>query len=336
MPGKRDNIGDVNYESDAIAVREHYATLFDNLFLPQGLALHSSLERYAGDYCLWVLCMDSTAFDVLKEFNLPNVELMRLEDMETAELRRVRPSRTAGEYCWTLTPFVPGFVFDRDASVERVTYLDADVCLLRSPAPVFAEFATSSKSVLITEHAYAPEYDQTAKSGRFCVQFMTFRRDGGERVRQWWADRCLEWCFARVENGKFGDQKYLDDWPTRFGNDVHVASELSHFQAPWNAIQLDASEAVMFHFQGLRLLRDKYVQIAPSFYEIPRLTIDTIYRPYLKDLVSALDMLERTGIRARPQDDTPVVWLKCRNLAMRLSHSGFRAGTTVHIQPLQT
>jgi hypothetical protein len=33
---------------------EHYVTLFDSLFLPQGLALHMSMERHAGVYTLWI------------------------------------------------------------------------------------------------------------------------------------------------------------------------------------------------------------------------------------------------------------------------------------------
>ncbi len=51
---------------------------------------------------------------------------------------------------------------------------------------------------------------------------MTFKRNDGELVRSWWEERCLEWCYARFEDGKFGDQKYLDDWTSRFNKQVHV------------------------------------------------------------------------------------------------------------------
>ena len=44
---------------------EHYVTLFDSLFLPQGLALHMSMERHAGNYTLWILCIDDAVHDVL-------------------------------------------------------------------------------------------------------------------------------------------------------------------------------------------------------------------------------------------------------------------------------
>src|SRR3546814_10715067 len=90
------------------------------------------------------------------------------------------------------------------------------------PISIFAEFEKSGAHVLMTDHGYSPEYDQSATSGQYCVQFMTFNRHGGEHIRHWWESRCIEWCFARFEDGKFGDQKYLDDWPDRFGNDVPV------------------------------------------------------------------------------------------------------------------
>ena len=43
---------------------EHYVTLFDSLFLPQGLALHASLQQHAGEHRLWVLCVDELAHDL--------------------------------------------------------------------------------------------------------------------------------------------------------------------------------------------------------------------------------------------------------------------------------
>jgi len=170
---------------------EHYVTLFDSLFLPQGLALHRSMLRHAAPFTLWVLCMDEQAHEVLRRLDLPHVRPIKLADVETPELRRVKPTRTRGEYCWTITPFTPAFVFEREPSVQRVTYLDADMWFRQDPQPIFEQFEHSAKAVLITEHAYPPEFDQSKASGRFCVQFVTFERDRGEPVRRWWADHKL-------------------------------------------------------------------------------------------------------------------------------------------------
>lgn len=296
---------------------EHYVTLFDSLFLPQGLALHESLERHAGDYTLWVVCVDERTLDVLSKLQLPHVRPLELAALETDDLLRVKPGRTRGEYCWTLTPFAPKFVFDADASVQRVTYVDADLWLAASPRPLFDEFEASGKAVLITEHAYAPEHDRTHVSGRFCVQFMTFVRHAGEPVRAWWQDRCIEWCFARFEDGKFGDQLYLEDWPQRFGHLVHVLGARSAMQAPWNATRFAPSEAIVFHFHGLRLLRGDQV-LASDHYRINHSTAGALYQPYLAALARATARLAGAGHRVAPQIDRPVWLLRLRVLAQQL------------------
>lgn len=281
---------------------EHYVTLFDGLFLPQGLALHASMQRHVGSYTLWILCVDEQAYSVLTELGLPHVRLIRVADVETAELLAVRPRRTRGEYCWTLTPFAPRFVFEADASVQRVTYLDADLWFRRNPAPLFRELESSGKDVLITEHAYAPEHDQTAKSGRFCVQFLTVTRDGGEIVRKWWEERCIEWCYARTEDGKFGDQKYLDDWPDRFGQWVHVVADKELSLAPWNATRFPYSNSVFYHFHGLRIISSRLVGLGSSRYVVPAPVTRNIYRPYLRELRNARRTLADSGLPLQPQD----------------------------------
>ena len=86
---------------------EHYVTLFDSFFLPQGLALHRSMERHVSPYTLWILCVDDKAHEVLSLLSLPNVRLLKLSDLETPDLLRVKPARSIAEYCWTLTPFAP-------------------------------------------------------------------------------------------------------------------------------------------------------------------------------------------------------------------------------------
>lgn len=296
---------------------EHYVTLFDSLFLPQGLALHASLQRHASAYTLWVLCVDERAYEVLTKLALPSIRLLRLADCETPELLRVKPGRSRGEYCWTLTPFAPRFVFDTDASVRRVTYVDADLWFCAAPALLLREFDASGKSVQITEHAYAPEHDQTTTSGRFCVQFITFDRQEGEVVRQWWAERCIEWCYARSEPGRFGDQMYLEDWPVRFADQVHVLRDRSLLQAPWNATRFPPGDAAAFHFHALRLTVGGGVLLGENYHP-PLTTIRTHYEPYIEALGSAVQQLRAVGHDIAPQVHGSALLLRMRAYAKRV------------------
>ncbi len=258
-----------------------------------------SMERHIREYVLWVLCVDDETYDVLERLGLPNVRRLKLSDLETPELLGVKPGRTIDEYCWTLTPFAPRFVLEEDSSVERVTYIDADLWFRKHPKKLFDELDMAGKHVLITDHAYAPDYDQSATSGQYCVQFMTFTRCGGEQVRKWWEERCIEWCFRRCEDGKFGDQKYLDEWPERFGDVVHVLRDKELALAPWNASRFPYGNAVFYHFHGLRLVSEKKVDIGNYF--LPNPLHEIVYKSYLSDIKAAVEKLQQTGISISPQ-----------------------------------
>lgn len=277
---------------------EHYVTLFDRLFLPQGLALHASLQRHAGDFMLWVLCMDDDAKLILDGLRLEKIRTIALSDVETPALLSAKMGRSRAEYCWTLTPFTPTMVFDRDPDAQRVTYVDADMFLLKNPSEIFAELERSGKTVQITDHAYDPEYDQTATSGQYCVQFMTFVRAGSERVLNWWQERCVEWCYARFEDGKFGDQKYLDCWPAKFPSEVHVLQAIDTLLAPWNARRFPYSRAIAWHFHGLRLLANERVLLHGP-YSVPQVVHAAIYEPYLHELRKAISMVGHQIVQAK-------------------------------------
>lgn len=299
---------------------EHYVTLFDSLFFSQGLALHMSMERHAGDYTLWILCMDMEAHDGLVRLELPNVRLLNAKALETPELLAVKNGRTRAEYCWTMTPFALRFVLEADATVSRVTYLDADLWFRRHPALLFRELDESKKQVLITDHAYAPEYDQSVTSGLYCVQFVTFvRGSDGERVRNWWEKRCIEWCFAYLEDGKFGDQKYLDDWPERFGEFVHVLENKELALAPWNATRFPFGNAVFYHFHELRMFSKRGANTGA--YQLPKPLIEHVYKPYSQDLRTAVTMLEEARVSFRPQAKPVGVLRKTYRRLVRAYHT---------------
>lgn len=313
---------------------EHFVTLFDSLFLPQGLALHISMERHAGIYTLWILCVDDEVHDVLTRLDLPNVRLLQLSKLETPELLGVKPARGKGEYCWTLTPFAPRFVFEADPDIVRVTYLDADIWFRKHPAPIFREFDASGKNVLITDHAYAPEYDQSLTSGQYCVQFMTFTRDGAEAVRKWWEDRCIEWCFARVEDGRFGDQKYLDHWPEMFPESVHVLADKELLLAPWNATRFPYGNAVCWHFHALCIAFDSKGALVVEYgsYLLPKCTRDNVYRPYFNDLRTSIERMKKIGVTWQPPKTYSK--LNCAMVRLRLLTQRFWQFNTSFVSPL--
>ena len=89
-----------------------------------------------------------------------------------------------------------------------------------SVEPLFEEIGDSSIAVI--EHRFTPRLKYLEENGRFCVEWVSFRRDKeGLACLYRWRDQCVEWCFARLENGRMGDQKYLDEWPARYAT-THV------------------------------------------------------------------------------------------------------------------
>lgn len=313
------------------SAREHYVTLFDSNFLASGLCLYRSLERHSKDFVLWVLCLDSAVAESLERLALPRLRTIRLAEVETPQLARVRGERTRAEYCWTLTPFTFRFVFERDPTAPRVTYLDADLFFFEDPGPIFAELEGSGAEVLITEHAYAPEYDRSRTHGIYCVQFVTAARSAGAlEVLGWWQDRCLEWCYDRVEDGKFGDQKYLDEWPSRFPNIVHVFGQKDRALAPWNATFMLArnphARPIFFHFHRFRIVApDRFL-----LYRGYRISgaARPLYDAYSVKMVEALEELRDLGlpIPTLPESPSLLDWLKRKVLTgmRRIAYARFQ------------
>lgn len=278
---------------------EHYVTLFDSNFLPSGLCLHDSLLKHLRNFTLWIICMDEKVLQQLTALRLPNVKLIPLESVENERLLSVKNDRTKGEYCWTMTPFVAEFVFKQVPEAARVTYLDADLFFYDSPAVFFDELEQSQKKVLITEHAFAPEYAQWEElTGKFCVQFLTFTNSTESfLVMRWWQDACIDWCYARIEKDRFGDQKYLNKWPELFGRDVHVLKQKSRTLAPWNVsyyMEQHPLKPVFFHFHSLRLVGEKTVRL----YEGYKINAQSqlLYDAYIQVLEEKLKALKALGI----------------------------------------
>jgi hypothetical protein len=307
----------------------NFCTLFDKNYLSRGIALYNSLAENCGEFHLYIFAFDETAGRILNELNLEKATVISLKDFEDEQLLEVKPTRSVAEYCWTSTSSTILYVLE-NYNVESCTYLDADMFFYSDPSVLLEEMG--SKSILITEHRYSPQYNKEVKSGKYCVQFVTFKNDeNGLKALRWWRDRCLEWCYARYEDGKFGDQLYLDDWTERFEG-VHVLEHPGGGIAAWNVQQYEfftrnekiwgrdkktGNEfiVVFYHFHYLRFLKDGRIELGRR--TLTENVIDTFYKPFInylddiKENVLAIDSSFDPHGAVEPASGwkTPIIYL---------------------------
>lgn len=238
----------------------NYCTLFDSYYLAKGLALYESLIKQSPDAILYVMAFDDNCFNILDSLNLHNLVVENVKVIENDKLLRIKQERTKAEYCWTCGPIVIDYFIDKH-KLDGIIYLDSDLFFIGNPQIAYAEVASSS--IAITEQGIS---DSSAKLlGRYCVQYLYFKNDSdGMAALHWWRDACLDWCYQRIEENRYGDQKYLDQFPVKFNN-VHVVKNYGVGIAPWNMYRYDYDKesntisykgkeypAVFFHMHGLR------------------------------------------------------------------------------------
>lgn len=292
-------------EHEPRAGAEHFVTFFDHRFLVQGLALHESLRRWLPEATLWVVCLDDLAAAQITSLALPGLRALPLEEVETDTLRAAKATRSRVEYIYTLTPFTYEFVSAVVPDVRRITYVDADLYLFADPKLLFDELDASGKSVLMTEHGYAPRYASIeATSGRFCVQFLPVIWDAnGRTVVRDWQQKCLGGTGTGADRGKvFGDQKYLEDWPRDFPDAVHVSGQIEQMLGPWNADFQQrrngaAFRPVFYHFHSLRMLPAGWIQLCAGYDVTAALPL---YEEYLQALRRQRAVLRAAGIPLAP------------------------------------
>lgn len=267
--------------------------------------MYQSLEKTGIDFHLYIFAFDDASLKILKQLNFKHATIVSLREFENEQLLAVKPTRSKAEYCWTCTSSTILHVLTH-FNVDNCTYIDADLFFYSSPEVLINEMGDNS--VLITEHRYTPKYDRSAIAGTYCVQFITFKKnEAGLTALNWWVNACLTWCFDRYEDGKFGDQKYLDDWTTRFRG-VHVLQHLGGGLAPWNIQQYNILKskdsqielienstnkkfnAVFYHYHYVRFYSNLLVDL--GWFKLQKNVVNTFYANYIKELNNALVLVQ--------------------------------------------
>ena len=274
-----------------------YCTYFNKGYLSRGIVLIRSLSRVDPGFRIEVLCFDDATYDFLVSHNLGNVIPCRLADFESRhpELVAVKPSRTRGEYFFTCTSSWTLDVILRNKAADMVTYLDADMKFFTSPAGVFDSF--HDKDILICDHHFERDAELKIVYGRYNVGWISFRNNQtGIKCLSKWASDCVDWCYDRLEDGKFADQKYLDAWPALYGDSLAVAPRSLNL-GPWGigngefsvregAPCICGEPIVLYHFQGLRLFGRRHYYLGYYYHHSVSEILEFLYEPYIRELQS--------------------------------------------------
>lgn len=276
----------------------YFCTLFDSNYLLKGLAMIHSLARHCPGTKIYVLCMDQQVNDILGGLNLPFVKRTTLAEVENSELLNAKADRGVAEYCWTLSSCFTWYVMQNNPEIDLLTYVDADLLFYSDVQPLFDEIGDAS--IAIIEHRFTPRLRDREVNGRFCVEWDSFRRDEqGLACLTRWREQCLEWCYYRLEDGKMGDQKYLDEWPGRYSN-CHILMHPGAGIAPWNYAQyrfgkdlygritVEGEPLIFYHFHQFQLLENGKFNRLSNFYTSECAEPDTVYSAYEAELKNCL------------------------------------------------
>lgn len=287
----------------------NFCTLFNQKYLLRGLAMRESILKYCPNSTVFIFAFDQLTYEILNKLNLENTEIIELDKLEKKynELLQAKNNRSFKEYFWTSTPFVIDYVlscFD----VDKITYVDADCYFFNSPA-ILIDSIPDSKTVSISPHNYSDEYQKfDSTSGKYCVEFLTFKNcQDAKKVLNWWKDSCIIWCYDRFEDGKFGDQKYLENFKN-ISDNVFDLEHRGQGIAPWNCSMYefisdqkkikfkeknkpnDYFDLIYYHFHNLKPTEVNIAWQDGGYYFAKKLVI-LVYIPYIKKLKKIFESL---------------------------------------------
>lgn len=281
--------------------KRYFCTLFDSGYLLKGVAMIQSLSRHCAGAHVHVLCMDRQTEEILAALALPEVTCIPLPQIENEALLAAKKDRSVAEYCWTLSPCLPWYVLHENPHIDFITYLDADLLFFSSVQPLFDEIGDAS--IAIIEHRFSSRLEDRNVNGRFCVEWVGFRRDEqGLACLSRWRDQCIEWCYYRLEEGRMGDQKYLDEWPERYAS-CHILQHPGAGIAPWNysqyifatnsrdQITVNGTPLIFYHFHQFQMLKNGRFDRLSTFYTSDCVEPGLIYEAYEQILINVLSVV---------------------------------------------
>lgn len=286
----------------------HIVIGVDGNYLHKAVVFYKSLSNFHNNFILHVFCFDDVAHKVLGTLKYKNIITYHASEFETKEILKVKASKERMyEYYWAINPFIARKII-KEQKTDFVALADCDLMFFQSPEVIFDEFKGADVIIQPNNFSYQFEND-FVPFGYYCTSFQCFRNNtNGRNVLEYWHAKCMEWCSHIREEGKFGDQKYLDDWRIRFEKVREVANVGTNV-APWNVQKFDLSQKdgrvvinnkwplIYYHYHSFKMNLLNYDYIITGdrnlSYPISTEAVRLVYNPYIKIIKNVVKELKK-------------------------------------------
>lgn len=278
----------------------NYCSIFSINSLYKGLLLYNSLEKYDNNFRLYIICMQGEVKKLIEKMDLKNAVTIDIKDVESVDsgFAAIKEMRNEKEYAWTAKSPIILYLFGHYGNLDHMIYIDADAEFYSYPEPIYKEF--DKYSIMLTrERFYIQDNENWYRQyGIYNGGFMAFKRDKSSmECLMWLRERCVNWCYNRLENGLYGDQKYTVDWVERFDR-VGVVKNMGINATAWyahasvldkidNNIYINDVPLIFYHYNGLIYYNQNEFDLC-VFINLPKRLVEVIYIPYLKRIQNVI------------------------------------------------
>jgi hypothetical protein len=235
--------------------------------------IESFLKNYPNSH-IYVLCLDKKSFTDTTDYFGTNSKLHLITLNELFKkypiLKTAKSNRNKIEFYWTLTPFLTEYALDKSKST--VFYVDADVYFF-SKSKELGVFHSSKKSIYLQKIVYQVAFKRILekKYGKFIVALNGFKYTpvALDCLDKWKKD-CFTRCVETSDGEHYGDQLYLNGWPSIYSKYIYYSSNIGDSAAPWHInyykttkklsnFYLDNKKLISYHFHGIIFNNKGYI-----------------------------------------------------------------------------
>lgn len=287
-----------------------YFTYFDKNFIELGITAVESFKKHNPKATGFIYCFELETEKILKEyFKNENVFIINIKSNKDIEKKYLSylEDRTHLEALISLKPSLIRNLMCEIGNDDLLAYIDADLFFYSNLS--FRLRHLDDFEILLSKHIFPFSMRESIKYGKFNAGLIVLRNSkNAMRFIVEWEKLCSEWCKLEFVDGKYADQKYLDELSDLPGvvqltdpgmnNGMYYFSDYQSIKRMINnefqVSFVNDYRLICFHFHGLRIYK-KYIFTGFNRYKFPKNFFQIfryIYLPILVELESVARKLE--------------------------------------------